>query len=69
MSGRLTESEAGAADGQFLLETFHARDLDKRQSVGGHDFTCHRGSNLEDISSCREPGKRLSFVEARTMFN
>ena len=28
-----------------------------RDSVGGRGFTCHRASSLEDIFSCREPGK------------
>ena len=41
------------------LETSHSRDSRKRDSSVGYGVTCHRGSNLEDISSCREPGKRL----------
>ena len=54
---------SGAANGQFLLETSHARDSRKRQSVGGHGFTCH---NLENISSYVKLGD-VSSVEARLM--
>ena len=31
----------------------------KRVSVGGHGFTRHSGSNLEDMSSCGKLGERI----------
>ena len=51
---------SGAADDHFYRKhptlEIHTH---KRDSVGGDGVSCHRGSHLEDISSYREPGKRL----------